>query len=341
MDWNAGYTVKYYLTVVDINTWKDISTIQFTDGSIKREYSGLMQSADFTCPRYTETKEQLVRVWLDTYQNGGSSHTPLFTGYASSPSRDIEGRLETRKLQCYSVLKPAQDILLERGWYAPVGIDGTLLIKDLLRVTKTPVDISTKVDEKDKKKCILTLPIVAESGETNLSMVEKILSTINWRMKVNGFGEISIEPYSDVHIATFDATSNDIIEPSLSINNDWYECPNVLRVVVDDKAFIARDDDEDSIMSTISRGREIWAEENSPSLNDGEGGQEYAERRLKELQRVATTVSYDRRFVPDVYPTDVVYLNYPSHSLVGKYFVASQSITLGVMAKTSEEVIKL
>ena len=136
---------------------------------------------------------------------------------------------------------------------------------------------------------------------------------------------------------SFDYLHNDILEQSIKVSFDWYSCPNVFRAIVDDTYAVARDN-SGSIFSIKSRGREIWAQESNCDLNENESPSEYAARRLKELQTVYKTVEYDRRFQPDVYPTDLIRLNYPVQDLRGKYQVLSQTITLGYNAKTSEEV---
>ena len=334
MDWRRGFSSKYYISVLDRNTWRDLRMIEITGGTINREDSDLRESADIDCVNYAETTEQIIRVWLDAKQNGSSTHTPLFTGIATSPARNIEGNLTTNTLQCYSVLKIAQDILLPRGWYAPSGINGGELIQDLLGVI--PVDISIAKNSPGLKSAI-----VSESNENHLSMVDKILGVMNWRMKLDGYGNIYIEPFKDDPVITFDALSNDVLEPSLSVSYDWYNVPNVYRAVLDDSYSIARDDDPNSPLSTKSRGREIWYEDSSVYLQDKETLAEYAERMLGLSQQVATTISYTRRFDPSVYVSDVVRLGYTAQKINGNYKVTSQSITLGYNAKTSEEVIKI
>lgn len=334
MDWRKGFSSRYYISILDRNTWRDLRMIEITGGTINREDSDLRESADIDCVNYSETTEQFIRVWLDAKQNGSSTHTPLFTGIATSPSRNIEGNLTTNTLQCYSILKIAQDILLPRGWYAPSGINAGEMINELLNVL--PVDISIA-----KNPPGLKTAIIAESNENCLSMTDKILDTINWRMKLDGYGNIHIEPYNKEPIVAFDALSNDVLEPSLSVSYDWYDIPNVYRAVLDDSYSIARDDDPNSPLSTVSRGREIWYEDSSAYLQDKETLAEYAERMLKKTQQVATTISYTRRFDPSVYVSDVVRLGYNAQKINGNYMVASQSITLGYNARTSEEVIKI
>lgn len=334
MDWRKGFSSRYYISILDRNTWRDLQQVEITGGTIKREDSDLRESADVDCINYNKTTEQIIRVWLDAKQNGDSNHIPLFTGIATSPERNIEGNLITNTLQCYSILKIVQDMLLPRGWYAPSGINGGELIRDLLSVL--PVDISIAENSPGLKSAI-----VSESNENRLSMTDKILNSMNWRMKLDGYGNIRIEPYNRESIITFDALSNDVLEPSLNINYDWYSIPNVYRAVLDDSYSVARDDDPDSPLSTVSRGREIWYEDSSVYLQDKETLAEYANRMLKQSQQVATTVSYTRRFNPNVNVSDVIRLGYNAQKINGKYLVTSQTITLGYSAKTSEEVIKI
>lgn len=339
MDWSKGYSSRYYATVVDRSTWLDLRRIDITGGAIKREDSDLRESADLDCVNYSEEGEQIIRVWLDAKQEGDSSHTALFTGIATSPGKNINGRLVTNTVQCYSILKIAQDMLLDRGWYAPKGINGGEMIKELLNML--PVNISIAENSPALKSSIL-----AEDGENRLSMTEKILDAMvtdgmNWRMVLDGMGNIFIGPYSRDPVARFDSLENDVLEPSLSIEYDWYNCPNVLRAVLDNSYAIARDDDPNSALSTVNRGREVWVEDSSVYLSDNQTLAEYAQEALKSAQWVSKSISYTRRFNPDVYVSDAIRLSYPEQELDGLYLVTSQSISLGYGAKTSEEVVQI
>lgn len=334
MDWSKGFSAKYYMTVVDRHSWRDIDRIEITGGTVKREYSDLRESADIKCISYDADAEQIIRVWLDAYQTSDSSHTPIFTGLASSPERDINGRLETNNLQCYSVLKIAQDILLPRGWYAPAAADGGMLVRNLLSVIGAPINIA-------ENSPALKSAIIAEEGENNLSMADKILLAMNWRLRLTGLGEIIIEPMSKEPIVLFNSLDNDVIELSLKVSYDWYSCPNVYRAVSGDTVAVARDDDPDSKFSTVNRGREIWVEDSNCYLNESETIADYAKRRLKEEQQVSYTMSYKRRFDPDVTVGDIATINYPEQDIFGNFLITSQDIELNYGAKTSEEVIKV
>ena len=332
MDWKKGFSASYYATIVDPDTWKDIDRFEIIGGTIQRSISDLRCSADITCKQHI-TNETLIRVWLDAKQNSNSSHTPLFTGYAASPERKINGMRTEYTLQCYSILRAAEDILLDRGWYAPAEVDAATIIKKLLAVTKAPIIFENGLEPKQLKNAI-----IAQSGESNLSMADWILTAVGWRMKILGDGSIFIGEYASEESVRFDSISNDVIEPSLSITHDWYNVPNVIRAVLDDTVAIYKDENINNPYSIPNRGREVWIEDDSPALNKDETLAQYAERILSEEQAVATEVSYDRRFHPDIYPTDFVRLNYPAQDLTGVYLVISQTVNLGFNARTSEEV---
>lgn len=329
MNWSKGYSAQYYMTEVDPGTWRDISTIQITEGSIKKELESLRESADVTCLGFQDNTEKWIRIYLDADQDGETGHVALFTGLASSPEDNYNGSLQECPLECYSVLKPVEDVALLRGWYAPAGVSCSTIVRQLLSPTPAPVQIAENAPA-------LTSSIIAEEDETNLTMIDKILAAINWRIRLAGDGTISIEPYPTEAAARFDPLENDCIEPDVTVSEDWFSCPNVFMAVNGDLTAIARDDSVDSPFSTVNRGREVWATESDVDLADGESIEEYAARRLQELQNLKKEVEYNRRFWPDVYPTDIVTLYYPDQGLNGNYAVTSQSIDLGYGARTAE-----
>lgn len=330
MDWSKGFSATYYMALVDRVTWRDISRVEITGGSVDRETSGLMQSASVDCINAPKT-EEYVRVYLNAKQAGESVRIPLFTGISTAPDSEYSGGLNTSVIECFSVLKPANDILLPLGWYAPAGVSADIIIRRLLEVVPAPVEI-------DDTAPFLKTSIVADEDETHLSMVQRIVEAINWQIRITGDGRIHVRPKSTDPIAAFDPVRNDCIEPDISVTHDWYDCPNVFRAVLDDLSAVARDDSEDSPLSTINRGREIWKQETSCDLADNESIAEYATRRLKEEQQAAISATYSRRFDPDIMPGDVIRLKYPDQGLTGLYRVESQSIEIGYGARTSEGV---
>ncbi len=336
MDWKRGFSSRYYASIVDPVTRRDIGErIEIIGGFVKKTDDDVRESASIEVTSYDTSKEQLIRVWLDARQAGESSHTPLFTGWTTSPTISIDGYRKNQTLECYSVLKTARDVLLDRGWYAPANADAVYIIKDLLRVTGSNVTVEDGVEE---QKINLKYAVIAEQNENHLSMADYILSIIGWGIRINGYGNVIIGPKNTNHVAVFDARGNDILEPKLEVSFDWYSCPNVFRAVMDNQVAIAKDENDASPYSIQNRGREIWAEETSCSLKEEETLSAYAYRRLKELQQVSRTVSYDRRFIPDIDVGNCIRLNCPAQEVTGKFLITSQTINLGFNARTSEEV---
>lgn len=331
MDWSKGYSATYYMTKVDPISWRDKERFDLTGGSIKREVDGLRESASIDVVGYPTGQEDWIRVYLDAGQEGDHEHVALFTGLATSPGDQINGTMRSGQLDCYSVLKPADDIALLRGWYAPMGSSGGNVIRDLLGVISAPIDVADDAP-------VLTSHIIAEEGETRLTMAEKILLAIDWRLKIAGDGSISIEPASKDPVVTFDPLKNDMIETTINVKTDWFDAPNVFLAVDDDLTAIAKDESLDSPLSIPNRGREVWMQESGCDLASSETIAEYAARRLKEEQIISKTASYDRRFFPGVIPGDYVRLHYPAQGLDDSFFVNSQSIDLGYAARTSEDV---
>ena len=331
INWSNGFSAIYYATKVDPNTWADKEEIPIISGTITRNAdTDLMESAEITVSENIGV-EEWVRIYLIAQQGGARQKVPLFTGLVSSPSRDIDGNSETHKLDCYSVLKVADDILLPLGWFAPARTNGGLLIKILLSDLPCPIEL-------DEGSPTIISSFVAGDDDSKLSVAQEIAKAINWQIKVNGDGSVRICPKPLTINGTFDNIENDIIETKVTDEQDIFAIPNVLRVTLDGSAATARDDDPDSPYSTVTRGREVWLQEDA-ELAAGESLGDYAYRRLKELQKPARTLSYTRRFQPEVSTNDLVSIIYPKQAIGDVFRVVSQKINLSRGASVSEEVI--
>lgn len=332
MNWSKGFAAAYYYTVVDPATWRDTSRHELTGGSVSRTDSNLLQSASIDVTDLPSDGEVWIRVWLDTKQKEDGAHEALFTGLMSAPAVQWDGNRKSYQAECYSVLKPAADILLSRGWYAAAGANGARTAANLLAAGAAPVDYAENAPH-------LKTSIVAENNESHLTMAWKILNAIGWRIRIDGSGRIHIVPKAAERSTELDSIDNDIMELSVSDTRDWFDCPNVFRAESGDLTAIARDEDENSRLSIQNRGREVWAEESNCKLNDGESLQEYAVRMLREKQSPGRTVSYSRRYLPDVTVGDIVRIHYPRQNIDADFRITSQDIEFGYGARTTEEAV--
>ncbi len=335
MDWSRSFAASYQAAFVDPKSWSDTSLFEITGGSIQYTNDTLKGSATIECSAYPYTTEKWVRVWMNADQEGDYERVPLFTGLAIYPSKKMHGLNESNTLNCYSVLKPAEDVLLQNGWYIRKGADVKEALVKLLSVTNAPVTFE------DYSIPTLTDDIIAEQGETCLSMAQLLVDAINWRIVIDGYGEIIVGPKpseTGIVSSVFHSKEFDILEVDWSSENDWYDSPNVLRVTSGEVTAIVRDDDPDSPYSTVTRGREIWTEEHEVVLNSNQSLSQYALDRLKALQHTTYKLSYTRRYVPGIRVSDYISIFYPEVNLYGTFEVSSQTINIGSGARTSEEV---
>lgn len=334
LDWSKGFSTMYYGYIVDKNSWYDERRFEITTGTVNISDDDLIQSATLTTSEHLSDSEKWIRIYIDAKQDGGSYHGALFTGLISSPSITIEGVQIGNEIECHSVLKPASDILLPRGWYVAQGSNGPEAVKKLLSVSPAPITL-------DSTGPNLASTLVAEDGETNLSMARKILDAIKWEVFIAGDGRMTLrssKKYSrnDIPVVSFDSMDYDCLEPSVRIAYDWFNVPNVFRAIDGTATAIARNEEDIEF-----RGREIWREESNCTLNDDETLDMYAKRRLIEERNIEYEVSYTRRYEPSVQLNDKIMLNYPAQNLVGYFRVKSQSISLGHNGTVSEVVYKV
>ena len=317
--------------LLDPVTWLEIERIELISGSISRSNGGLEQTASLTVRDFDQEQEHWIRVYMDATQEADVDHVALFTGLVSAPKENVEGPVATHELECYSVLEPL-DVPLLLGEYIPYGMNAGTAIKRLLKPTPAPVDITPGAPALEDY-------IVAEENETNVTMIQKVLDAIGWQMVIEGDGTIEVRPRPETVAASFSAIGMDVIEKTLSKTRDWFKTPNVFRATSGDMVAIARDDDPESPLSTVARGREVTSEETDVTLTSDEGLAEYAKRRLKEEQQIVESADYTRRFIPGVMVGDRVDINYDH--LQGEYEVISQNITLTYNAQTEEQVERI
>lgn len=331
MNWNKGFSARYYLSVVDPGTWRSMETSQLISGSVIRSEKKMIESATVELTDLPEESEPWIRIWMDARQEGSGGHAAIFTGLLQTPDTDWNGKLMTLRAECCSVLKPADDILMARGYYVPAGVEAAAFAAQLLQAGPAPVEYTENGPN-------LTESIIAERGETRLTMAQKVIDAIGWRIRIAGDGVITICPKALTASASYDPSENDAVETVLRDRRDWYDCPNVFRAVSGDLTAVARDDSPDSPLSTVSRGREVWKEDLGCRLGNAESIADYAARRLKEEQEHGRDLSYTRRFDPDLTVGDLVSLRYPAQNIDGLFRITSQNIELIHGGRTAEEV---
>ena len=114
----------------------------------------------------------------------------------------------------------------------------------------------------------------------------------------------------------FSDDNSSILQPNIEMTQDLYGIPNAVEVIysTNKKYFYAKvtNDDPNSPISTVSRGREILYREMNPSTIGNpsqEQLEDYAKRLLRELSSLEYRVTYTHAYCP-VRIGDCVMINY-------------------------------
>lgn len=313
-DWTMPMeqTFEYYM--VDPGTWKDVKLVNtVTSSSIVRDLdTDTLGSASIDLTE--NIGETYLRIYLVTVQNGVRERFPLGTYLIQTQSSKFNGRHTSVSFDGYTPLIELKENPPPLGYYVPkdenVMVQAYRLANEHARapVVKAESDVRVFRD------------FVANTDDTWITFISDLIANAKFYFDLDEMGRILFAPKQDTAslqpVWTFDDSNSSILYPELTYEQDLYGIPNVVEVNYADEhdKYFARvvNDDENSIISTVNRGREILHRVNNPEFT-GVPTQamvdEYAQRLLRELSTVQSTVTYTHGYCP-VRIGDCVRLNY-------------------------------
>ena len=350
-DWTKSMQQTYEYYIVDPGTWKDMKKIDLVKtSSIKRDSTVETRgSASFDVTE--KLTECYVRTYLVTIQNGVTEKFALGTHLVQTPSSKFDGRVTSLTLDGYTPLLELKENKPPLGYFVEkdknVMEQAYLLVRDHARAPVTKAECPSKVahdfvaDSGDTWITYISDFIanqVYEDSDTNLSRITR------YQLDVDELGQIMFAPVQDVStmqpIWTYTDDNSSILHPQISMEHDLYGIPNVVEVIYQGSAniegssvkyFYARveNNDPNSPISTVSRGREIVYRDVNPSI----GGiptqrmiSEYARQLLESISTLQCKISYTHGYCP-VRVGDCVRLNYTRAGITDvKAKVISQDI---------------
>lgn len=344
VDWLASMQQTFEYYVVDPGTWKDIKRLtNVTSCTINRDSDA--ETLGSATIDVTQTLDECyVRVYLVTIQNGVKERHPLGTFLVQTPGTDFNGKVQSSSMDAYTPLLELKE--------NPPPIGYSLLKDDnimsrayqIVRENARAPVVETACPDK------LYSDFVADTKDTWLSFVIALIANAKYLLDIDEMGRILFAPKQDMAslqpIWTYNDDNSSILYPELTIDKDLYGIPNVVEVVYSNGSECYRatavNDDPNSIVSTVSRGRVIKHREANPDLigNPTEHQiQEYADQLLKELSTVTCTASYTHGYCP-VRLGDCVRLNYSRAGLIDvKAKVISQSIKCTAGCQVTEKAV--
>lgn len=343
-DWTAPMRQSFEYYTVDPGTWKDVSMIDTVKSStITRDLdTDTLGSASIEADGIFG--ESYIRIYLITVQNGVEEKFPLGTFLVQTPSSKFDGKITSASMDAYTPLIELKENQPPLGYFVPEG-DNVMAVA--ARITaehlRAPV-ISATSDIKVYKD------FVSNGNDTWMTFLADLIANAKFYFNLDEMGQVLFAPNQDTAslqpVWTYTDDNSSILYPEITVDHDLYGIPNVVEVIYSDShdLYIARvvNDDENSPISTINRGREIVKRIENPDMT-GIPTQamidEYAEQQLRELSTLEYTVSYTHGYCP-VRIGDCVRLNYERAGITDiKAKVISQTIKCEQGCSVSEKAV--
>lgn len=335
-------TFEYY--VVDSGTWMDKEKIT-TVKSCKITRDSDTETLGSATINVTESlMECYIRIYLVTVQNGITEKFPLGTFLVQTPSTDFNGKVRDISLDAYTPLLELKEKMPPIG-YALLADENIMDMAYRLarQYARAPVVKTTS-------ESVLSSDFVANTDDTWLSFLSDMVANAKYTFDLDERGRIMFAAKQDLAslqpIWTYNDDNSSILYPDLTLKHDLYGIPNVVEVTysVGNDVLYSRvvNDDPNSPISTVNRGREVPYRTTNPSLA-GIPNQEilddYAKNLLRELSSVEYTISYTHGYCP-VRLGDCVRLNYTRAGLTNiKAKVISQTINCSTGCEVSEKAV--
>lgn len=330
-DWlsSMAQTFEYY--VVDPGTWKDVKRLDnVISCSISRD-SGAETLGSATIDVTNSIGECYIRVYLVTVQNGVREKHPLGTYLVQTPKSSFDGKIRSVSMEAYTPLLELKESPPPLGYSVAKG-------ENIMSIAYKLTDEQTRAPVVEPR-CEETLynDFVSNPSDTWITFLRDLIANAKYEFMLDEMGRVLFSPKQDTAslqpVWTFDDGNSSILQSNIDMEHDLYGIPNVVEVIYSKGSdyYYARvvNDDPNSPLSTVNRGREIIRRVTDPEfIGDPLKNQiqEYAEDLLRELSSVEYTISYTHAYCP-VRVGDCVRINYKRSGLTGiKAKVISQSI---------------
>lgn len=331
VDWSESMEQTFEYYEVDPNTWKDKKILNNIKSCTINRDSGVDTLGSASIDILESVGECYIRVYMITNQNGVKEKHPLGTFLVQTPSSTFDGKTRSVTMDAYTPLLELKENPVPLG-YSLLKDDNIMqeAYKLVRENCRAPV-IETTSDK------LLLDNFISNTDDTWITYIRDLISQAKYGFDLDELGRILFAPKQRAEELqprwTFDDSNSSILYPEITLKHDIYGIPNVVEVVCSTglNLHYARvvNDDPNSPISTVNRGREIVYRVTDPDIYGiptEEQIDEYARDLLKTLSEVEYQITYSHGYCP-VRLGDCVRLNYEKAGLVDvKARVISQSI---------------
>lgn len=330
-DWKKSMQQTFEYYTVDPGTWKDMKKLNTVKSCTISRDSSVATLGSATIDIDEIVGESYIRVYLVTVQNGIVERFPLGTFLVQTPSSTFDGRVLSTTMDAYTPLLELKEKQPPLGYSVLKGENIMKLATDLTEENARAPVVGTN--------CTTNIydNFVANTEDTWLTFLSDFIANAKYSFDLDELGRILFAPEQEIDslqpVWEFNSGNSSILQPTLDIKHDLYGVPNVVEVIYSGAyaTYHKRvvNDDENSPVSTVARGREIPYRVTDPKFS-GEPSEsqveEYANKLLKQLSTLEYEITYTHGYCP-VRRGDCVRLVYPEAGIPDvKAKVISQDI---------------
>lgn len=321
MDWTKGYKATWEVLRMNVDAWAPDGKLANVESfSVSRSCTDAVPLIETAA---MEVDDEFEDGWYKLSmiaEQGSVERFDIGVFLFETTGRTHNYGRVTMSAEGYSVLKPADDVLMPYGQYAPRGTNGAEMAASLLRAC-TPAPIV--VDE----TFTVDTNVVFSIGMSHLAAAWMLLDAGGFCIQIDGDGTIHImrKPSTpDIELSRFNAS---MLMPSVTDDQSVTGVPNRYYAIAEGRIVTAINDSPASSVSYRNRGRWVDAVDTSPTPVNGETLEQYAARKLEEAATITKKLSYTREYYPSVRPFSVVRGSMADIGLDGDMMVLSQSLT--------------
>lgn len=331
-DWRSSMQQSFEYYIVDPITWKDKILLNNVKKCTIQRDSEVSTLGSATIDVTESVGECYIRVYLITIQNGLTDKHPLGTFIVQTPSSSFDGKIRSVSMDAYTPLLELKENQPPIGYFIPKGSN---IMNIACSLTAEHLRAPVVKTEKDD---ILYFDFISETDDNWLVFISDLLANAKHIFSLDELGRVLFSPIQDTAslqpVWTYDDNNSSILYPEFDMDHDLYDIPNVVEVIhstgMTTQYAVAINDDPNSPISTVNRGRKITHRITDPKLVGSDPTKreidEYAIRQLSELSTIEYTISYTHGYCP-VRIGDCVRLNYSRAGINGiKAKVISQTI---------------
>lgn len=330
-DWKKSMQQTFEYYTVDPGTWRDVARLTTVKSSTINRDSDTETLGSATIDVTDMLGECYIRVYLITIQNGIREKHPLGTFLVQTPSSSYDGKVRNVSMDAYTPLLELKENPPPIGY--SIFKESNIMENAYNLVSENVRAPVVKVTSEDK----LYNDFVANTDDTWITFTRDLIANAKREFALDEMGRILFAPIQDIKtlqpVWTYDDDNSSILYSDITVDHDLYGIPNAVEVIYSagSTTFYSKvvNDDENSSISTVRRGREILHRVINPEMSAMPSQDQidlYAKDLLKALSTVEYTIKYTHAYCP-VRLGDCVRLNYTKAGLYDvKAKVISQSI---------------